>query len=436
VSGVDQVTRERHDARARRILRDNDRGGYTVPTSGLYPFQWNWDSCLVALGWATFDEARAWQEIETLFGAQWDDGMLPHIVFHRPDPGYFPGPEVWRTGRAPPTSGITQPPVAASCVRRIVERARDRAGAEAAARRLFPKLLAWQRWFHRVRDPDDTGLVAALHPWETGMDNSPAWDEALARVEVAPDLEPYTRRDTQHVAAAERPTAAEYDRYMTLVELYRAHAYGPDIVRRAPFRVADVAMNCVLLRADRDLLWLADRLQQDAAPRAEIAGWIGRAEAACARFRDPATGLWHSYDLRVDARVPTPTHAGFLAFWAGVGDGALADGLEEWLAGARYGLASVRADDPRFERRRYWRGPIWAIANFLIGAGLAESGFEQLAQRLKEDTAALIAGHGFFEYFDPCDGRGCGGDRFSWTAAMWLTWAGPEAASNLAAGTG
>jgi glycogen debranching enzyme len=134
--------------------------------------------------------------------------------------------------------------------------------------------------------------------------------------------------------------------------------------------------------------------------------------------------------------VPTPTHAGFLAFWAGVGDGALADGLEEWLAGARYGLASVRADDPRFERRRYWRGPIWAIANFLIGAGLAESGFEQLAQRLKEDTAALIAGHGFFEYFDPCDGRGCGGDRFSWTAAMWLTWAGPEAASNLAAGTG
>jgi hypothetical protein len=31
------------------ILRRNDPGGYTVPTAtGLYPAQWNWDSCLVA----------------------------------------------------------------------------------------------------------------------------------------------------------------------------------------------------------------------------------------------------------------------------------------------------------------------------------------------------------------------------------------------------
>jgi glycogen debranching enzyme len=88
----------------------------------------------------------------------------------------------------------------------------------------------------------------------------------------------------------------------------------------------------------------------------------------------------------------------------------------------------VRAEDRRFERRRYWRGPIWAIANFLIGEGLAESGFDRLAKRLRGDTAGLIAEHGFFEYFDPIDGRGCGGDRFSWTAAMWLAWAGPRGA--------
>ena len=51
---------------ARAILRRNDRGGYTVPTDRLYPFQWNWDSAFVALGWGTFDEARAWQEIFSL----------------------------------------------------------------------------------------------------------------------------------------------------------------------------------------------------------------------------------------------------------------------------------------------------------------------------------------------------------------------------------
>lgn len=33
-----------HTDRAKRILAANDRGGYTVPTDRLYPFQWNWDS--------------------------------------------------------------------------------------------------------------------------------------------------------------------------------------------------------------------------------------------------------------------------------------------------------------------------------------------------------------------------------------------------------
>lgn len=49
------MTHDALDAQAREILRANDRGGYTVLTTGLYPFQWNWDSCLTALGWATFD---------------------------------------------------------------------------------------------------------------------------------------------------------------------------------------------------------------------------------------------------------------------------------------------------------------------------------------------------------------------------------------------
>ena len=40
---------------ARNILRQNDRGGYTVPTERLYPYQWNWDSAICALGWQSFD---------------------------------------------------------------------------------------------------------------------------------------------------------------------------------------------------------------------------------------------------------------------------------------------------------------------------------------------------------------------------------------------
>ena len=99
---------------ARAVLAANDMGLFFRPGKELYPFQWNWDSAFVALGFDTFDRDRAWTEIETLFNAQWGDGFLPHIVFWKDDPGYFPGPAVWGTDKQPVTSGITQPPVAAT----------------------------------------------------------------------------------------------------------------------------------------------------------------------------------------------------------------------------------------------------------------------------------------------------------------------------------
>jgi hypothetical protein len=110
--------------KAQGILRANDKGGYTVPTARLYPFQWNWDSAFVAMGWQTFDEAAAWREVESLLKGQWDDGMVPHIVFHAPSDHYFPGPDVWGTRHVPPTSGITQPPVLATAVARLLDKAR------------------------------------------------------------------------------------------------------------------------------------------------------------------------------------------------------------------------------------------------------------------------------------------------------------------------
>ena len=420
------------DARAAAILAENHREGslgpYTVPTRGLYPFQWNWDSALTALGWARLDPGRAVAEIETLLGAQWSDGMVPQIVFHTPDEGYFPGPERWGTepqwrGRTPPTSGITQPPVAASCLRRILEGAPQSAALAGRVRDLLPRLRAWHAWFHTARDPDATGLVTSIHPWETGMDNSPAFDEALAAVEVPADLEPYRRRDLLHVDASMRPTAAEYDRYISLVQSFKKLSWSFEIERESSFRVADAATNFILLRADRDLLHLCRRFDQEAAV-AEIEGRLERSHRGIRTLRDPATGMWKSLDRRRGALVPTATHAGFLAFWAGIGDAPLARRLEEWLEGSSFAVPSLAAGDPRFDARRYWRGPIWAVINFMLGEGLREAGETELAARVRRNTADLVRQSGFFEYFDPLQGSGCGGDAFTWTAAVWLAWAG------------
>lgn len=70
--------------------------------------------------------------------------------------------------------------------------------------------------------------------------------------------------------------------------------------------------------------------------------------------------------------------------------------------------------------------------NFLIADGLAhydlsvdtKEGLEQLAAIVKRHTRDLLHYGGPMEYFDPGTGKGLGGDTFSWSAAMWLCWAG------------
>ncbi|MFT8246054.1 MGH1-like glycoside hydrolase domain-containing protein [Roseomonas sp. BN140053] len=405
---------------ARQVLRDNDRGGYSVPTDRLYPFQWNWDSAFVAMGFATFDPGRAWSEIEWLLRGQWEDGLVPQIVFHAPADTYFPGPEVWGIRREPPTSGITQPPVLATAARRVLAASPGPEG-EARMAAVYPRLRDSHRWWAAARDPGGTGLVATLHPWETGMDNSPAWDAALDRVPTDTRTE-IRRRDTSHVDPAFRPRAIDYQRFIHLVEVFRDAGWDPArMLAASPFRVADVGTNAILLRAEQDLLALADRFGSPA-EAAEIAARIDRAAPALEKLWDAARGHYLSRDLVSGEAIPVRTSAGFLPLFAGQAGhaAALADTLRRWAEAARFRVPSTDPGHPLFEPLRYWRGPVWAVVNWMIAEGLRRCGEVALAEAVAADTRALIAAGGFSEYFDPRTGQGIGGATFSWTAAVAL----------------
>ena len=104
------------------VILKNDRGGFTIPTGRLYPYQWNWDSGFTALGISLFDKERAWKELNMLIDSQWEDGMIPHIIFHQNDPDYFPGPKEWTIDGLSKTSCHSQPPVLASVIWTMVQR--------------------------------------------------------------------------------------------------------------------------------------------------------------------------------------------------------------------------------------------------------------------------------------------------------------------------
>src|SRR5213078_3574872 len=84
---------------AARVLDANWTGAATVPSPGLYPHQWSWDSAFTCIGLARHRRDRAATELVSLFRGQWATGLVPHIVFSEATArhGYFPGPELWRS---------------------------------------------------------------------------------------------------------------------------------------------------------------------------------------------------------------------------------------------------------------------------------------------------------------------------------------------------
>jgi hypothetical protein len=411
-------------AQAIEVLRENDRGSYTVPTKGLYPFQWNWDSCFTALGQWHYDPDRAWTELETLFAHQWDDGMVPHIVFHEPSPTYFPGPEVWGTGRDVPTSGITQLPIAGFAVNQLFRRTGD----ETRARPLLAKLARWHEWFYRSRDPEGEGLVAIIHPWES-RDNTVDWDEGFARVPTE-GVAPYERQDLKHADAAHRPTKDQYDRFLWLVQHFRSLGWDSERLHDAsPFRIVDPGFNAILIRSCMEAAELADNLGE-AATAARHRQWAAAGLVAIERLWSEATGQYLPLDRISGTLVASPSIGGLLAVFAPIPASrvrAIARKIEALGGQLRYLVPSHDPDDPRFDLKRYWRGPVWHVCNYLIVDGLRRAGETELADRIVADSLELIGKSGFAEYYDPQDGAPLGGSRFTWTAAMVLEFVEPVA---------
>jgi glycogen debranching enzyme len=407
------------------VLRRNDTGTFVKPGPRVYPFQWNWDSALVAIGLARVDPERGRTEVRSLLRGQWADGMVPHIVFHAQEVAYSPGPELWGSAGcdgAPEiaTSGLTQPPVLATAVRALHEADPDPPFLE----EVLPAIDAWHCWIHRERTLDDSGLVAILHPWESA-DNAPRFDAALARIEIA-EARAVTRSDRHHLDPAERPTTLDYRRYVAIVERLRGVGYRPSSLRQASFAYVDLCFNAVLAVAESDLAWLLG----------EVGTHDARAVAAAARLRAALSGLW---DERAGAYRERDLHGGegttdtiadLFPLYAGVPDERRARRIFEdslWSPKrfgpspeAPWAVTTVSKSNAHFDARRYWRGPVWININWFLVRGLERCGLSAEAAELRALTLRLVDRSGFAEYYHPSTAEALGSGDFSWSAALTL----------------
>lgn len=418
-------------AGAMAVLGHNWHALHTLPATGLYPHQWSWDSAFIAIGSRHLSPRRAAQEMDSLLCGQWSDGRIPQIVFDPArDDDYSPGPSFWRSDLIPgapatPTAGLIQPPNHAWACLLVHQADPQESERRQFLRRIYPKLLAWHEYLAVRRSRGRSGLACVIHPWETGMDNAPAWDAVLSGVtatrlrEQSVDIA-IPRPDLLHASASERPTNAEYANYLYLAARYRDHRCD-DLDSTYPFVVEDPAFNAIWAASELAMAEIATLCGVEAGPHRDRA----------AAITDALSALWNAdLDIYLARNVLTGEllqHAGIAGLIPLILPGAPHPRkLLGTLLGPRFALGrsilipsyDLTASD--YDGARYWRGPAWFNTAWMLVQGLRRHGFDDHAAALARVMRQAALAHNFPEYVDPRTGEAHGTRLFSWTAALAL----------------
>jgi glycogen debranching enzyme len=398
-------------AAAERVLRANWREGhrasdgvafaFTCPSTPRYRHQWYWDSCFHAIVWRHFDPGRARAELRTLVRAGRLDGFIPHTAF-------WDRPAYWR--RAPfygthtvfgcSATATIQTPLIALAWELVAAASPDE---PVFARDALPQLRLHYDWLASTRDVDGDGLLTIIQPDESGLDDSPKYDQLYG----------WMRHD--------RPG------HFWLIERYRRLSYDATMIAaRYEQHVEDVAVNVFYALALQSLARLCVAAGEDGAVYTERARTVER--ALLQRCYDERTGLF--YDLGGGAeqplRVSTWSSLAPLAL-PGLPEDVRRRLVEEHLLHPRryraaYGIPSVSMEEPSFnptfEAWRCWRGPAWMNTAWLLVPAMRELGYVSEADAITESLVRAVERYGYREYYNPISGRGLAARGFGFATLL------------------
>lgn len=421
------------------VLAANDRGDFTVPAHGLYPHQWLWDSCFIAIGMRHYDIERAQTEIVSLLRGQWSNGMLPNMILTYSKSSKHK-PEMWRSQISPfapdnvPTSGITQPPMIAEAVVKIGEKL----PADERRRwyqKVYPAILAYHEWMYNERDPHSEGLVLQIHPWETGLDNTPPWMYELhqhllpfwiraVRATKLDHIITLLRSDRRYALPGERLSTIDGLALYSVQRRLRRKGYDiHKILTHSMLTIEDLTFNCILIRANSCLRTIAKAIDKEIPE--SLAASMKKTKNALDQLWDAYTGEYYSRNFITHKLIKVPTIATLMPLYAGSLTDERAEHIVKLLTNqhmfaAKHPVPTVPVNSEWFKQHMYWQGPTWVNTNWLLIEGLERCGFEKEADELRQKTINLVKEHGFNEYFSPLDGKPAGVENFSWTAALTI----------------
>jgi len=328
-----------------------------TPSMIHYVGVWQWDAYFHALAYRHLEKHLAHDQIRIVLDHQREDGMIPDAIH---DEGTVTRLDF------PVVADVTKPPLLAWAAYKLYELDGDREFQD----EIYEPIVRWNNWWFEQNDIDGNGLCEYQHPFSSGLDDSPLWDEGMP-VE-SPDLNTYLYLQQEALAKIARVIGKDADAQMWQ--------------RRAD----EMAQRMI------DLSW------------------------------DAESGLfWASRNgTRVNVRTPFnlfPLITGQMP--SDISERLVAHLTDERQFWSRYPIPTVAMDDPKYDPFKMWRGPTWVNVNYLLIEGLQRSGYPDLARELRSRTLDLICcRNDIYEYYHPVTGENPpnAASMFGWSSAVFI----------------
>lgn len=185
-----------------------------------------------------------------------------------------------------------------------------------------------------------------------------------------------------------------------------------------PANFESVDLNCMLVMEAKSLERMAKVLRLSSEAKEWREDYKKRSSLINKTFWDPETQFYYNVDMKTHTftfkkknDLKRKEIIGFLPLWAGIATKKQAAALVKHLTNTssfwrRYGVPSLAADDPYYEARGYWNGPVWIQWDYLVERGLLKYGYKNIAREIVDKVKTnmievLKKNHELWEFYDP-----------------------------------
>ncbi|HET7320194.1 MAG TPA: hypothetical protein VFI84_01240 [Candidatus Saccharimonadales bacterium] len=444
------------------VLEHNNRGPYIVPSDEYYgACGWQWDTQFAVMGIAAYNLPQARRLFENFLSVQHSDGLVPHMAMWSGGSWETKLAMYWNWhglrfkqrdtyGNVVKTSPITQPPMPAIAAGEIMDRLGSDAERHDFAQKAVHRLMKYHNWLYEKREINGDGLVAVVHPHETGRDDAPSHVDLLhaipptmlERVWLSGLSKCIFQRNRTDKAAnpAERSETETVMRAaaLALFRLPAIYRNGGTIPADYPYVHFDPGFNAILDHANEELTRLAGVAGVKVGPPLHDA--MQRTAEGLQKFWQPESQAFRGIDARGNVSFSPGQEIGDILpiISSHITDAQRTAILQKLLDPEQFGgdlVPSVSRSSERYDADQFWRGAQWPPMVTLVRGGLLRWKNERAHQKAHELAVAVLqAAHDnqHPEYRDSDTGEAKGARNFSWAAALVVGLLGEESVVPLA----